>query len=181
MWLVTSVCMYICAYYVAKYRSFGILQVKKCQEKTSCCFSFALRCHECDSQLPVHSRSSATPFLCLCLWAPSGSQDPGSDDRHVRRCGKPTPIWTLSTTQSTITVLSTHRVRVLFWKIRNLNLCVFIFNHILLYFLYLIFNYIFSFISFLITFIYSTQSQHYCLLIVGVCKHVRGDKLQYTS
>ena len=39
-------------------------------EKRPWCFPFALRCCECDSWLPVHPRSSATPvffFACTCV------------------------------------------------------------------------------------------------------------------
>ena len=42
---------------------------QKCPEKY-CCFPFTLRHCECDSQLPVHSRSCVTPVSLLVLVCP---------------------------------------------------------------------------------------------------------------
>ena len=66
---------------------FGILLVKKCSEKYTytCCFPFALRHRECDSQLPVHARLSTTLvslLILVCLLVVKWS-----DIRHVMRCG----------------------------------------------------------------------------------------------
>lgn len=56
--------------YVAKYWLFGVLLVKNCQEKYSCCFLFALRCWKYDGHLSIHSRSSTTPVSLILLVGP---------------------------------------------------------------------------------------------------------------
>ena len=52
---------------------FGIFPIRKSLEKCSWRFSFALKCHECDSRLPGRV---LILFLCLHLCVPSVLQGP---------------------------------------------------------------------------------------------------------
>ena len=73
-WSRLCIYVYLCIYMLQKSLILLLLN-QKIPGKCSWCFPFALRCHECDGWLPVHSRSSASLFLCSRLCASSGSQE----------------------------------------------------------------------------------------------------------
>ena len=66
--------MYVCLHVHVCHKncSFGLFPVKKSLEKVLRELSFAFRHRECDGQLQVHPRLSATPVSLLALVCPLG-------------------------------------------------------------------------------------------------------------